>query len=284
MRAVNRELHFFLNEWSFQGQFYDLDSFQRAAVAFLALIERARQSLANSIGTLWKSALFMSAEPIAGKPLGYLLNQFNREIYEQWRDIVYNRTNPPSWNSFSAQQEGAQYTLELSVQNYHDVSGTSIAELSARRLVDADYCGCLITISDSPSAGHDLLNTLEEIGSTKRRIQINSLERIAALEAWLNTALAVPAYGDRDTIPPTDEQTCLADRQRFMRTNFDVQGRRIFLEKTSERRMYVDNLHYGAKAHLEVFDRYKRHLGAALLTGVLISGTRDKNKDNKIPY
>ncbi|BDI14472.1 hypothetical protein ANSO36C_02740 [Nostoc cf. commune SO-36] len=41
---------------------------------------------------------------------------------------------------------------------------------------------------------------------------------------------------------------------------------------------YVDNLHYGTAAHLEVFDKRGYHIGEADLQGDINTSKKDKNK------
>jgi hypothetical protein len=70
--------------------------------------------------------------------------------------------------------------------------------------------------------------------------------------------------------PPRDAETVLLQRpDRFERVGrFELNGRRqVYCEVESGRLFYVDNLHYGASAHIEVFDAQERHIGVATLDG-----------------
>jgi len=74
------------------------------------------------------------------------------------------------------------------------------------------------------------------------------------------------------TRPPRDDETVLGhEPERFVRMGrFERNGRRhVYRETTTNRMFYVDNLHYGAAAHLEVFDSDELHLGTADLSGNL---------------
>jgi hypothetical protein len=42
----------------------------------------------------------------------------------------------------------------------------------------------------------------------------------------------------------------------------------VYVEKTTGRRWYVDNLHSGAAAELEVFDKWGKHLGSWSIDGI----------------
>jgi hypothetical protein len=73
-------------------------------------------------------------------------------------------------------------------------------------------------------------------------------------------------YDLRSTDPPRDFQTVLVKQVgRFARTGkIERDGRRqVYSELATGKLFYVDNLHYGLKAHLEAFDQQEEHLGAA---------------------
>jgi hypothetical protein len=72
--------------------------------------------------------------------------------------------------------------------------------------------------------------------------------------------------------PPKDDETILGrEPERFTRLgNVERNGRRcVYREGATGRLIYVDNLHSGLSAHLEVFDSNERHLGIADLDGNL---------------
>jgi hypothetical protein len=77
--------------------------------------------------------------------------------------------------------------------------------------------------------------------------------------------------------PPRDSETALMQQMdRFMRVGrIERSGRRqVFRELATGRLFYVDNLHHGPAAHLEVFDPNELHLGTANLHGDLVHDTR----------
>lgn len=82
------------------------------------------------------------------------------------------------------------------------------------------------------------------------------------------------------TNPPTDSQTILRDPTKFEPTTFrPCQGRKIFRAKDTGYLFYVDNLHVGRAAHMEVFNsKGKEYIGEAdILTGKITKKT-DTNK------
>lgn len=118
---------------------------------------------------------------------------------------------------------------------------------------------------------------LSEAGSMEPELTVHcgtgvpDLLRIGRAWGWLQVA-----YDASFTRPPTDAETSLSNEVRFVRTGrFERHGRRsVYREIATNHLYYVDNLHCGNAAHLEVFDAQEEHLGTASLDGVLNVGTR----------
>jgi hypothetical protein len=80
-------------------------------------------------------------------------------------------------------------------------------------------------------------------------------------------------------VPPIDSQTVLRNMRRFERIGLPRQGgRALYKERDTGYIWYVDNLHYGASSHIEVFDSAGFHVGEADLAGNLDRSKRDPNK------
>jgi hypothetical protein len=90
-------------------------------------------------------------------------------------------------------------------------------------------------------------------------------------------------YSPDSKEPPTDLQTCLRSKSRFEITHYKIQNRKVYKEKKTDHLWYVDNMHYGGSAHLEVFDKTgKRHLGEANLYGIIDYNKADSTKKTGI--
>lgn len=77
--------------------------------------------------------------------------------------------------------------------------------------------------------------------------------------------------------PPRDHETVLRRAPGLFTQEGRIErnGRRhVYREIVTNRLYYVDNLHYGIAAHLEVFDNEGRHLGTADLDGNLDAAAR----------
>ncbi|NET59904.1 MAG: hypothetical protein F6K47_28270 [Symploca sp. SIO2E6] len=112
-------------------------------------------------------------------------------------------------------------------------------------------------------------------------IDLDSIDHQVALEHWLESKLKLSKieYDQYSAVPPRDEQTILRDSQRFNKTTKRYDGRVVYCEIATGRYWYVDNLHSGKAAHLEVFDKTgKQHLGEADLQGTIDESKCDHDK------
>lgn len=100
------------------------------------------------------------------------------------------------------------------------------------------------------------------------------------IEQYFSSLTNDDQYPTSASYTPFDRQTILANTTRFTRTSFiEPHGhRRVFYEKENCRYWYVDNLHIGQRAHLEVFDSHGEHLGEADLVGNIDTNKKDSAK------
>lgn len=113
--------------------------------------------------------------------------------------------------------------------------------------------------------------------SDSKSMPLPNALNIDAIRSWL--AKLAPSYSPSATVPPTDKETILVkDINRFKKSSrHERNGRRIYLETASGRQFYVDNLHFGRSAHLEVFDAEGNHLGTADISGGGIDPSKAEN-------
>jgi hypothetical protein len=126
--------------------------------------------------------------------------------------------------------------------------------------------------------------TRNEIDITKRvepevvarvRCAVRAEEVTRLVRSW---GALPPIYDIASVRPPTDYETVLrSDPGRFRASHRHARHgrRRIYIEIETNRQFYVDDLHYGLAAHLEVFDDVGSHVGVATLDGVFdVSGRK----------
>lgn len=267
-------MQIFINEWSFQSQHVQ-SVFNTAVAKLLRMVERSRRAVAGR-GTLWRSERLAEVCAAGPAPLkSHVYRIRDREVREAFIDVVFNKANPAPWEQDRRHPCDVSYTCECN-DEVHDVRDTSIAELAERRCLDGDLLGCLLNLSNSPLCGSTLTFVLK---ATEIKIELRSFEEEEDLSAWLDE-IDDESYPTTADGPPRDLQTCLRDLNLFESVpKLLVQGRQVYRHRTSQKLYYIDNMHAGTSAHLEVFDkRGKCHLGEADLEGRMIPGTEDKTK------
>lgn len=278
-------MNVFINECSFRGQFRDREALQGAIARFLGLVERARKFLARRGGRMWRSDRVGDAKALEGETLHQTINHVaGRELGESFTDIVYNRANPAPWEPERAHQSDDYYAcrIDLTDEKEEDSDGngecvtdTSMAELAELRLRDITRPGCLLNLEGSALQNRPSVDVVKE---RRDRVSLSSFEVEAKLAEWLRGFDAIPPYEADATDPPSDAQTCLVDRIMYAPTSLVEQGRRVYQHKARQHYVYVDNLHVGAAAHLEVFDKRGLHIGEASLAGEIDRSKKDTEK------
>ncbi len=79
------------------------------------------------------------------------------------------------------------------------------------------------------------------------------------LGAWMVSSHILKQYGRDNKVKVLDEQTILTDPTLFTPTDHRSQGRVIYKRNDVPEYWYVDNLHTGGSAHLEVFKSSDMH-------------------------
>lgn len=235
---------------------------------------------------MWRSEQLGNAFALSDESLHQSLNHIGQDLIENFRVIVYDMGNPAPWEPERVHDGDFLYVWEMkpaadrnvvSLGDGADVTNTSMAELAERKLRDTGLDGCLINIDGSAL---DDVNPVDLLKVDHARVALPSFCTDAEFVAWFRRYVAhIPAYSDDENEPPRDEQTCLADRTLYEPTGREFQGRKIYRHTTSRQLYYVDNLHFGAAAHIEIFDKFgRKHVGEASLDGKPRPNTKDPNK------
>ena len=277
-------MHVFINECSFHGQFQAREQVQGAITRFLQLVEASRRALGRSGGQMWRSDGLGNAFVLQEETLHQSLNHIaGKELMQNFKTIVYDMASPAPWEPVRSHSSDDFYewettrradTSDVSIGDGVYVTDTSVAELAEQKLRVAEFHGCLINVDIS---AYSNLPDIDVLKVSHARIAVPSCCTVAELEEWLRrTVVEVPPYTATATDPPRDEQTCLVDCTIYEPAGRVHDHRKIYRHKTNRQFYYVDNLHFGTKAHLEVFDKFgRKHLGeASLLTGQIQPNTK----------
>lgn len=259
-------LEFFLNETSLRGQYRDVAEFESAVVDFLGLVSRVRQC--TVLTRVYKSRDFEAFNAVAGVAFRASINGLrNSDTKEKFIRIVFDRLNPVTWQD--EQRHSATDTFEIGTISF---TGTSVAEVAERKHGNADQAFALLNFRNCPTYRDVVSVTVKKNAQTD--LIVDSHCEGASLATWLQGQNCIrPTYDKSLPRPPIDDETCLSDTLRFRPTGEDRQGRSVYVELTSGKRYYVDNLHRGDAAQIEVFSKRGVHLGVAGLDGVLRPGT-----------
>ena len=215
----------------------------------------------------------------ADTPFGVLLREkasINIRIYllcaEIYRKPKFNKLNVRDWQTNRKHSAEDVFFCLAEI-----VTDTSMAELAERKLQDAEMIGLLINFAQSK---FHQLTSVEVAKNDLPSLRLDCVDDHHIVNKWLDEKLQTDRfdYDYSSNVTPTDLQTVLRDNQRFTATTYFVDGRRVYKEVTTECYWYVDNLHYGRSAHLEVFTRNGLHLGESDLAGAVDPSKNDPRK------
>jgi hypothetical protein len=279
-------MEIFINEVSLEGQYFTETEFKQAVKTFNAIFIVINQKIKQK--KLYKdSQLLVNYEAIKGSNFMTSLKMIkDKSLKQAFTNIVFNKLNPKEWREEQVHSVSDYFDYVTETESI-DVKNTSLAETAERSWQNNETIYLLINFKDSrfklthPSIPECFLIPIVKNNDEANPINLDCLDDKSALENWLEAKLSLSKteYNDFSKTPPTDEQTILRDKTIFEKTSRPpVQGRSIYQEIATNRYWYVDNLHHGKAAHLEVFDKTGRHIGESDLQGNIDYSKREPNK------
>ncbi|WP_293083573.1 hypothetical protein [Okeania sp. SIO3B5] len=282
------KIEIFINEVSLKGQYSTQKEFEDALIIIKSIFELINSLKKENIeqknyytDVLWDSHVIKDV---------IFKESFNKikrkDLKIAIRNIIFNKVNLKDWQEERIHSEEDNFDY-LDGEDYKDAANTSLAEATERQLINVDSKYLLINFIDSCfQCQHQEIIGCNSISIVKNNdienlIQLDSIDKKVGLENWLETSCQLSQfnYDESCTNPPNDKQTILRDTNRFESTQKQHDGRKIYKEKETGYIWYVDNLHYGKSAHLEVFDKTgKNHIGESDLEGKIDRAKSDKNK------
>ncbi len=256
-------MQLFINEWSLEAQYSDLTIFRNALLTILGLakaihadFETCRNYYAEDYLYAYEYTAF-SDEPFM------TFHQINDVSFKTYvRRILYEELRVSDWRSEQVHNSEALYECLADL-----CSGTSVAEAAERLMQNGR--GPTILLNFTPSK-FDGLSVVAVTKDSIHTVHVDCSNTLAMVAAWLQKIKRlVPVYDLTSRETPRDEQTVLTDIMRFKLTPYRKQGRKVYEERATRYKMYVDNLHYGEAAHIEVFSKSNQHLGTAGLDGTI---------------
>lgn len=265
-------MNVFVNEHSIDMQHHEQAAFDISLRKFRRTLELLLEQK-SELQTYQKAGWVNVYQAVKDKPFLASLNLVkNKELKRAFTQVLFNRLNAKDW-----QQEQLHSSDDFYMYGDEVVTDTSMAEAAERSIQNIDTLHLLINFPESKFAG---LSAVRIIKNEKDETNIDCVEQYAQLEQWLESKFQLSRYKyDKNSDkPPTDEQTLLVNEDRFKKTSLRVQGRSVYYETSTGLYWYVDNLHFGLAAHIEVFDTTGNHYGEANLIGEIDLSKQDKDK------
>ncbi|WP_232231722.1 hypothetical protein [Coleofasciculus chthonoplastes] len=284
---LDYKMEIFINEVSLEGQYLTDAEFKDAVIIFKSIFDLLNKKTKQKIIYKEDSNLFVNYDAIKGSNFQQSLNQIkDKSLKLAFKNIVFNKLNAKEWRKEQVHSLN-DYFDYFTPQSCRDVRNTSLAEVAERQFQNSYITYLVINFTNSsfiiahPDISKCCLISIIKNNDETQSIDLDSLDNQAALENWLEKKLKLSKieYDESSTVPPQDEQTILRDTKRFKRTRIRYDERVVYCEISTGKYWYVDNLHYGKAAHLEVFDKTgQRHLGEADLQGEIDESKSDSEK------
>ncbi len=259
-------MQLFLNERSLENQYSSEFEFRRGITQLFDCAD-VIQTAFDACEGLYAADLLYVYAAFSEKSFFDALEAINDQSFKRSaKRILYERLNLVDWRAEPVQDRNAAYICFGA-----DESGTSIAESAERSLQEPARARILLNFC--PSRFNNI-SSVRVTKNTEFSVNVDCAETIEAVASFLNRLKKTSRSYDPDSdVPPRDEETILLNALQYKRTPYIVQGRRVYQHRETKNRVYVDQLHHGNAAHLEVFGRLGPHLGTADLDGTLQLGT-----------
>ncbi len=264
-------MNIFINECSLHSQFHTQQDFTGAVRIFYSIVNRLAKYRGRS--HFYKNSdLFCSYSALKEDVFARSLSSIpDKSLKTALKNTLFNKETVRDWTC-----EQHHLSSEVFECNGDIVTDTSMAELAERKLGDGGLISTLLNFRESRFANCEAVTVIKE---GEHEVNLDCVESVETLEKWLDRHSLDNQYRDSAQEPPMDYQTILDNRLRFEKSSLPRQGgRQVFVEKDSGYFWYVDNLHFGKAAHLEVFDRSFNHIGEAGIDGIICFEKADKEK------
>jgi hypothetical protein len=280
-------MEIFINEVSLEGQYLNDVEFKEALIVFKDIFDLINEKIKDKQIYTQDSNVYVNYDAVKDSIFNQSLNQIkDKSLKRAFMNVLFNKLNPKEWRKEQVHSSKDWFDCLMINEQYQVVNDTSLAEIAERKLQNSSSTYLLINFFNSsfnlvhPHITNCCLITIVKNNDEVNCIELDGLDNKSALEYWLEHTfnLSGSLYDELSNDPPRDEQTILRDKQRFQKTSFRCQGRAIYSEVATDRYWYVDNLHFGKSAHLEVFNQAKSHVGEADIEGNIDESKRDQNK------
>lgn len=270
----------FINECSLTGQYYDKEEFETSlkslASVFYFINEKVKNENKQIFGDI---SVFVDYEAIRRSNFFAEFKNSNPQIRQNFRDSVFVKSGAKNWNSEQVHSPEDKFLYLSPEKDIHNVSNTSIAEVTERTLQNPNNNYLLVNFINSifcvenfqhPDIHECFFIPIVKNNSKDVPVKLDSLDNKTALENWLR---------EKQVLKDPELEDCLKDTTRFEKTSIICQGRSVYQEISTQYFWYLDNLH---RSHFEIFDPTgKHHIRVGDLEGNSRESTKKERKGKK---
>ena len=273
-------MEIFINEYSLTGQYYDKEEFE-TSLKTLDLIFRLINEIVKSENKqiFGDISIFVDYKAIQGSNFFAAFKNSNPQIRKQFRENVFVISGAKNWDSEQVHSYEDKFFYSSSDEDVHNVSNTSIAEVTERKLQNPNNNYLLVNFINSifcvgnfqhPDIRECFSIPIVKNNSEEFPVKLDCLDNKFAIENWLR---------EKQVLKDPDLEDCLKDTARFEKTSIICQGKSVYREIATQNLWYLDNLH---RSHFEIFDPTgKRHIRLGNLDGSSRESTKKEKQDKK---
>jgi len=274
-------MEIFINECSLSGQYYDKEEFENSlknlTSVFYFINEKVKNENKQIFGDL---QVFINYEAIKSSNFFATYNKTNQQLKQQFLSNVFQRSGAKNWISEQVHSQDDKFFYLSLDEDIHDVSNTSLAEVTERTLQNPNNNYLLVNFINSifcvknfqhPDIQECFSIPIVKNNSEEFPVKLDCLDNKSAIENWLR---------ENQVLKDFDLKEFLKDTTRFQKTSRSWDGPSIYYEIPTKRYWYLDNFH---KNHFEVFDSTgKNHLGIADLEGNIDETKKDISRSIEV--
>jgi hypothetical protein len=274
-------MEIFINERSLHGQYYEKIEFEKSLMILESIFYFINETVKSENKQIFGDiSVFVDYEAIRGSNFFSAFKNSNPQIRQNFRDSVFIKSGAKNWTSEQVHSYEDKFFYLVPDNDKHDVSNTSIAEVTERTLQNPNNNYLLVNFINSifcvenfqhPDIRECFSIPVVKNNSEEFPVKLDCLDNKFAIENWLR---------EKQVLKDFDLKEFLKDSTRFQKTSRSWDGQSIYYEIPTKRYWYLDNFH---KNHFEVFDSTgKNHLGIADLEGNIDETKKDPSRSIEI--
>lgn len=273
-------MEIFINEYSLTGQYYDKEEFETSLKTLESIFYFINETVKSENKQIFGDiSIFVDYKAIQESIFFAAFNNSNPQIRKQFRESVFIKSGAKNWGLEQVHSHEDKFFHLSSDEDVHNVSNTSIAEVTERTLQNPNNNYLLVNFINSifcvenfqhPDIRECFSIPIVKNNSEEFPVKLDCLDNKTALENWLR---------EKQVLKDPDLEDCLKDTIRFEKTSIICQGKSVYREIATQNLWYLDNLH---RSHFEIFDPTgKRHIRLGNLDGSSRESTKKEKQDKK---